>query len=125
AGDVADDTAEIGSKRLQPDVGSSPDSGGIADIPQPRSLPSYQHFRPSMRRQDERCEFDGIAGLHCCFASAVGIPIVESAVQAATAIAESCFVISSSETTRCCSTQSYYRSRTFPRIRSLLWGKVI
>ena len=59
-------------------------------------LPSYQHFRPSMRRQDQKpCVCDGVAALlHCCFASAVGIPIVESAVQAATAIAESCFVIS-------------------------------
>ena len=59
-------------------------------------LPSYQHFRPSMRRQDQKpCVCDGVAALlHCCFANAVGIPIVESAVQAATAIAESCFVIS-------------------------------
>ena len=57
-------------------------------------LPSYQHFRPSMRRQDQKPCGDGVAALHCCFASAVGIPIVESAVQAATAIAESCFVIS-------------------------------
>jgi hypothetical protein len=57
-------------------------------------LPSYQHFRPSMRRQDQKPGCNAVAALHCCFASAVGIPIVESAVQAATAIAESCFVIS-------------------------------
>ena len=48
-----------------------------------------------MKRQDQKpCGCDRVAALHCCFASAVGIPIVESAVQAATAIAESCFVIS-------------------------------
>jgi hypothetical protein len=43
-------------------------------------LPSYQHFRPSIRRQDQYpCGFDGIAGLHCCFACAAGIPIDDSA----------------------------------------------
>jgi hypothetical protein len=36
-------------------------------------LPSYQHLRPSTRRQDEYpCGFDGIVGLHCCFACAFG-----------------------------------------------------
>jgi hypothetical protein len=39
-------------------------------------LPSYQHFRPSMRRQDQyTCEFGDISALHCCFACAVGVPI--------------------------------------------------
>ena len=81
-----------------------------------------------MRRQDERCEFDGIAGLHCCFASAVGIPIVESAVQAATAIAESCFVISVQRLRVALLLDSELlpnrgRSRTFPRIPSSLWAE--
>jgi hypothetical protein len=58
-------------------------------------LPSYQHFRPSMRRYDHHCPcgFDGIAALHCCFASAVDSPSDESAMQVATVIAEICFVI--------------------------------
>src|SRR6516164_6955975 len=86
-------------------------------------LPSYQHFRPSMKRQDQKpCGCDRVATLHCCFASAVGIPIVESAVQAATAIAESCFVISvhllDSEPL-----PNRGRSRTFPMIRLLLWAE--
>ena len=35
--------------------------------------PSYQHLRPSMKRQDQYpCRSDG-ARLHCCFASAFGI----------------------------------------------------
>src|ERR1700756_3308680 len=43
-------------------------------------LPSYQHFRPSMRRQDQwPCEFVGLAELHCCFACAAGIPLDDSA----------------------------------------------
>jgi hypothetical protein len=48
-------------------------------------LPSYQHFRPSMRRQDQyACEFDGIAALHCCFACAVGSPSDENVAMQAT-----------------------------------------
>jgi hypothetical protein len=52
------------------------------------SLPSYQHFRPLIRRQDQYpCGFDGIAALHFCFACAVGIPLDKSvAMQAAKAI---------------------------------------
>jgi hypothetical protein len=58
-------------------------------------LPSYQHFRPSIRRQDQYpCGSDGIAALHFCFACAVGISIDESvAMQAAKAINEVCFLI--------------------------------
>jgi hypothetical protein len=58
-------------------------------------LPSYQHFRPSIRRQDQYpCGFDGIAPLHFCFACAVDIPIDESvAMQAAKAINGFCFLI--------------------------------
>jgi hypothetical protein len=58
-------------------------------------LPSYQHFRPSTRRQDQYpCEGDGIAALHCCFACAVGIQIDESvAMQEAKAIDAICFFI--------------------------------
>jgi hypothetical protein len=42
-------------------------------------LPSYQHFLPSIRRQDQcPCGFDGIAALHFCSACAAGIPIEES-----------------------------------------------
>jgi|ERR1700722_5060435 hypothetical protein len=57
-------------------------------------LPSYQHFRPSIRRQDQyACEFDGIAALHC-FACAVGISIDDSvAIQAAKVINGVCFLI--------------------------------
>ena len=58
-------------------------------------LPSYQHFLPSSRRQDQYpCGFDGIAALHFCFACAVGIPIDESvATQAAKATNGVCFLI--------------------------------
>jgi hypothetical protein len=43
-------------------------------------LPSYQHLRPSMRRQDQYpCELDGIAALHGCLAKASGIGIERSA----------------------------------------------
>jgi hypothetical protein len=58
-------------------------------------LPSYQHFRPSIRRQDQySCGFDDIEALHFCFACAVGIPIDESvAMQAAKAINGICFLI--------------------------------
>ena len=58
-------------------------------------LPSYQHFRPSIRRQDQYpCEFDDIAALHFCFACAVGISIDESvAIQAAKVINGVCFLI--------------------------------
>jgi hypothetical protein len=58
-------------------------------------LPSYQHFLPSMTRQDQYPRgFDGIAALHFCFACAVGIPIDESvAMQAAKAINGVCFLI--------------------------------
>jgi hypothetical protein len=57
--------------------------------------PSYQHFRSSIRRQDQcPCGFDGTAALHFCFACAVGIPIDESvAMQAAKAINGVCFLI--------------------------------
>jgi hypothetical protein len=58
-------------------------------------LPSYQHFLPSIRRQDQYpCGFDGIAALHFWFAREVGIPIDESvAMQAAKAINGVCFLI--------------------------------
>jgi hypothetical protein len=58
-------------------------------------LPSYQHFRPSMRRQDQYpCEFVGIAALHGCFACAVGMPIGNRvAMQAAKATDRISFVI--------------------------------
>jgi hypothetical protein len=58
-------------------------------------LPSYQHFCPSMRRQDQYpCEFDGTAALHCCFACAVGIPSDAIVARpAAKAIDRNCFVI--------------------------------
>src|SRR6266480_6175889 len=58
-------------------------------------LPSYQHFRPSIRRQDHQCPcgFDGIATLHC-FACAVGAPISKTvAMQAAKATGRMWFVI--------------------------------
>ena len=50
--------------------------------------PSYQHFLPSIRRQDQYpCACDGLATLHFCFASALGISIDESvAMQAAKAM---------------------------------------
>jgi hypothetical protein len=59
-------------------------------------LPSYQHLRPSMRRQDQYpCGFDGIAGLHCCFACAFGTTTGENAAttQAANATDLICFLI--------------------------------
>jgi hypothetical protein len=58
-------------------------------------LPSYQHFLPSIRRQDQYpCVFDGIAALHFCFACAVAISIDESvATQAAKAMKGVCFLI--------------------------------
>jgi hypothetical protein len=59
-------------------------------------LPSYQHLRPSMRRQDQYpCEFDGIAALHCCFACTFGTATGENAAttQAANATGLICFLI--------------------------------
>ena len=58
-------------------------------------LPSYQHFRPSITRQDQcPCGFDDIAALHFCFACAVGISIDESvAIHAAKVINGVCFLI--------------------------------
>jgi hypothetical protein len=59
-------------------------------------LPSYQHLRPPMRRQDQYpCGFDGIAGLHCCFACAFGNTTGENAAttQAANATDLICFLI--------------------------------
>jgi hypothetical protein len=59
-------------------------------------LPSYQHLRPSMRRQDQYpCGFDGIAGLHCCFACAFGTATGKNAAttQAANATDLICFLI--------------------------------
>ena len=59
-------------------------------------LPSYQHLRPSMRRQDQYpCEFDGIAALHCCFACAFGTATGENAAttQAANATDLICCLI--------------------------------
>ncbi|MCP1966940.1 acyl carrier protein [Bradyrhizobium elkanii] len=58
-------------------------------------LPSYQHFRPSMRRQDQYSRgFGGITALHCCFACAVGIPINRKvAMRAAKGINENCLFI--------------------------------
>lgn len=52
-------------------------------------LPSYQHFRPSIRRYDHQrpCVFEGVAALHCCLACALGIPTGKSvAIQTAKAI---------------------------------------
>src|SRR6202140_142558 len=59
-------------------------------------LPSYQHFRPSLRRWAHqcRCGSDGIAALHCCFVCAFGIPTAKSVPkQAAKAIDGNCFLI--------------------------------
>ena len=58
-------------------------------------LPSYQHFLPSIRRQDQYPRgFDGIAVLHFCFASAIGMAIDESvAMQAVKAANGICFLI--------------------------------
>jgi hypothetical protein len=58
-------------------------------------LPSYQHFRPSITRQDQcPCGFDDIVALHFCFACAVGISIDESvAIHAAKVINGVCFLI--------------------------------
>jgi hypothetical protein len=58
-------------------------------------LPSYQHFLPSIIRQDQNpCGFDGIAALHFCSACAVGIPIDASvAMQTAKAMNGVCFLI--------------------------------
>jgi hypothetical protein len=60
------------------------------------ALPSYQHLRPSMRRQDQYlCELDGIAALHCCFACAFGTATEKDAAttQAANATDLICFLI--------------------------------
>jgi hypothetical protein len=39
-------------------------------------FPSYQHLRPSIRRQDQYpCWFEGAEMLHCCFAKAVVVSI--------------------------------------------------
>ena len=58
-------------------------------------LPSYQHFRPSIIRQDQcPSRFEGTAALHCCFACAVAISIDENvAMQAAEIIDKVCFAI--------------------------------
>jgi hypothetical protein len=58
-------------------------------------LPSYQHFRPSIRRQDQYpCELDGLEPVHFCFACAAGISIDESvAMQTAKAINGICVFI--------------------------------
>ncbi len=58
-------------------------------------LPSYQHFRPSTRRQDQYAdEFDRITSLHCCFACADGVQNDGmAAIQAAKAIDRNCSVI--------------------------------
>jgi|SRR3954453_2488679 hypothetical protein len=53
-------------------------------------LPSYQHFRPSIRRQDHQCPFgsNGRAILHC-FACAAGATIGKMVImQAANATGE-------------------------------------
>jgi hypothetical protein len=56
--------------------GSAACAGHSSDDFESIGLPSYQHLRPSMRRQDQYpCEFDGIEALHCCFANAVAIDI--------------------------------------------------
>jgi hypothetical protein len=70
-------------------------AGHSSDDFESRGLPSYQHFRPSMRRQDQYpCWFDGAAALHCCFACAVGIQTSELAVmQVAKIIGAERFVI--------------------------------
>jgi hypothetical protein len=59
-------------------------------------LPSYQHLRPSTRRHDQYpCGFDGIVGLHCCFACAFCTATGEYAAttQAANATDLICFLI--------------------------------
>jgi hypothetical protein len=71
-------------------------AGHVNDDFDSKGLPSYQHLRPSMRRQDQYpCGFDGIAGLHCCFACAFGATTGESAAttQAANATDLICFLI--------------------------------
>src|SRR5882724_9229771 len=76
---------------------------GCADAPLGHSskdfespdLPSYQHFRSSMSRYDHHFPFgfDGIAALHCCFASTLGMPNNSAATQAVRVIDESCLLI--------------------------------
>jgi hypothetical protein len=62
------------------------------------ALPEYQHFRPSMSRQDQ-CPraFDGGLTLHsliCAFASTVGMPIgARAAMQAAKRTSRICVFI--------------------------------
>jgi hypothetical protein len=71
-------------------------AGHVNDDFDNKGLPSYQHLRPSMRRQDQyECEFDGIAALHCCFACAVGTATGENAAttQVANATDLICFPI--------------------------------
>ncbi|MGC2028202.1 hypothetical protein, partial [Bradyrhizobium sp.] len=47
-------------------------------------LPSYQHLRPSMSRQDQYpCGVVGIETLHCCFPSAAAIHIKERVTERA------------------------------------------
>ena len=71
-------------------------AGHSSDDFESMGLPSYQHLRPSIRRQDQYpCEFDGIAGLHCCFANAVGTTPGKNAptTQAASPTELICFLI--------------------------------
>jgi hypothetical protein len=59
-------------------------------------LPSYQHFRPSMMRYDHHFPFEleGFAALHCCFASACGIPNNNNtATKAVRVVDEGCVLI--------------------------------
>lgn len=61
-------------------------------------LPAYQHFRPSIRRQDQGPRaFDGGATLHsliCAFACTVGMPIgARAAMQAAKTTSRICVFI--------------------------------
>ena len=70
-------------------------AGHSSDDFESMGLPSYQHFRPSMRRQDQYpFWFDGIAALHCCFVCPAGIETNEIAVtQAAKTVWGECLVI--------------------------------
>ena len=57
-------------------------AGHLSDDFEITVLPAYQHFRPSIRRQDQcPCAFDGEArhSLICALASAVSMPIGTSA----------------------------------------------
>src|ERR1700751_2864393 len=70
-------------------------AGHSSDDFESMGLPSYQPFRPSMRRQDQYpLWFVGIAALHFCFCCPAGIETNENSVpEAAKTVGEKCLVI--------------------------------